>query len=48
VQEDGLREIKENARRQEEANERVLMESQQVLGELKWALNVKRNVKGAK
>jgi hypothetical protein len=46
-QEDGLRAIKERARLQEEKNEEILMESQRVLGELKWALGVKKNVKDA-
>lgn len=39
--------IKENAKKQEKANEEILAESQRVLGELKWALNVKKFVKGA-
>ncbi|KAI6712811.1 hypothetical protein JHW43_004628 [Diplocarpon mali] len=47
TQEDSLREIKERAREQEASNEAVLLESQRVLGELKWALAVKKNVKGA-
>ncbi|KAI9647348.1 mother-specific HO expression [Ciborinia camelliae] len=39
--------IKENAKKQEKANEETLAETQKVLGELKWALNVKKYVKGA-
>ena len=46
-QEDALKGIKERARMQEEANEEALRETQKVLGELKWALGVKKNVKGA-
>ncbi|KAA8573802.1 hypothetical protein EYC84_005358 [Monilinia fructicola] len=39
--EHSLVEIKENAMKQEKANEEILAETQKVLGELKWALNVK-------
>ena len=46
-QEDALRAIKERAVAQERANELALEETQRVLGELKWALGVKWNVKGA-
>lgn len=46
-QEDALRAIKERAAEQERANDVALEETQRVLGELKWALGVKRNVKGA-
>jgi chromosome segregation ATPase len=46
-QEESLRDIKERARQQEAANEAALMETHKVLGELKWALGVKKNVKGA-
>jgi peptidoglycan hydrolase CwlO-like protein len=46
-QEDALRAIKDRAAEQERANEAALEETQRVLGELKWALGVKRNVKGA-
>ena len=46
-QEEALRAIKERAVKQERANELALEETQRVLGELKWALGVKRNVKGA-
>ncbi|KAG4035521.1 hypothetical protein MFRU_001g02900 [Monilinia fructicola] len=45
--EHSLVEIKENAMKQEKANEEILAETQKVLGELKWALNVKKYVKGA-
>ncbi|PBP23301.1 hypothetical protein BUE80_DR005907 [Diplocarpon rosae] len=47
TQEDSLREIKERAKEQEASNEAILLESQKVLGELRWALAVKKNVKGA-
>lgn len=47
MQEDALKEIKARARAQEQANETALLETQKVLGELKWALGVKKNVKGA-
>ena len=46
-QEEGLRGIKERAKEQEERNEAALEETVKVLGELKWALGVKRNVGGA-
>jgi hypothetical protein len=46
-EEDALRGIKERAMLQEEANEEALRETQKVLGELKWALGVKKNVKDA-
>lgn len=46
-QEEGLEEIKATAKAQEEANVAILEESQRVLNELKWALNVKKNVKDA-
>lgn len=46
-QETSLRDIKERAREQEAANEETLKKSQRVLGELRWALAVKENVKGA-
>ncbi|RAL61666.1 hypothetical protein DID88_002735 [Monilinia fructigena] len=45
--ENSLADIKENAIKQEKANEEILAETQKVLGELKWALNVKKYVKGA-
>ncbi|PQE07052.1 hypothetical protein CJF30_00009473 [Rutstroemia sp. NJR-2017a BBW] len=46
-QEESLVSIKDMAKKQEKANEETLAETQNVLGELKWALNVKKNVKGA-
>jgi chromosome segregation ATPase len=46
-QEESLQGIKERARQQEAADEAALLETQRVLGELKWALAVKKNVKGA-
>ncbi len=46
-QEDLLRNIKERARRSDEAAEAALEDTRKVLGQLKWALNVKENVKGA-
>jgi chromosome segregation ATPase len=46
-QDESLRGLKERARLQEAANEAALLETQRVLGELKWALAVKKNVKGA-
>lgn len=39
--------IKTTTREQEKANEDALAETRKVLGELKWALGVKKNVKGA-
>lgn len=47
AQEDGLRDIKTNAARREAEQERILEESREALAKLKWALNVKQNVKGA-
>lgn len=46
-QEEQLKDIKAKARKQEVENERVLEESRKVLGELKWALGVKRNARDA-
>lgn len=46
-QERQLRDIKREAAAREEEQERRLAEAKSVLGELRWALNVKRNVKGA-
>ncbi|KAI1364438.1 hypothetical protein F5Y08DRAFT_212097 [Xylaria arbuscula] len=46
-QEAALRAIKENARKREEEQLTTIEETKQVLGQLKWALNVKRNVRGA-
>jgi hypothetical protein len=47
-QESALSVIKTRAREQERINEQTLQESKKVLDELKWALGVKKNVKGAK
>lgn len=47
TQEELLKDIKARAREQERKNELVLKESQKVLDELKWALGVKKNVRGA-
>ncbi|KAI1798828.1 hypothetical protein F4811DRAFT_558436 [Daldinia bambusicola] len=46
-QEQSLQDIKKAAREREEEQERTLEEAKRVLGQLKWALNVKKNVKGA-
>ncbi|KAI1133666.1 hypothetical protein F5Y10DRAFT_228304 [Nemania abortiva] len=46
-QEEALQSIKEEARRREEEQSRQLEEAKEVLGQLRWALNVKHNVKGA-
>ncbi|KAI1306950.1 hypothetical protein F5Y03DRAFT_133071 [Xylaria venustula] len=46
-QEAALQAIKENARKREEEQSKTIEETKEVLGQLKWALNVKRNVKGA-
>jgi chromosome segregation ATPase len=46
-QEEALREIKAQARRREEEQEKVIGESREVLDKLKWALGVKENVKWA-
>ncbi|KAI0915100.1 hypothetical protein F4824DRAFT_447976 [Ustulina deusta] len=46
-QEAALQAIKENARKREEEQLMTIEETKQVLGQLKWALNVKRNVKSA-
>ncbi|KAI0172189.1 hypothetical protein GGR52DRAFT_458059 [Hypoxylon sp. FL1284] len=47
-QEQALKDIKRTAREREEEQEKTLEEARLVLGQLKWALNVKENVKGAK
>jgi hypothetical protein len=47
TQDEGLSGTKNKLVEQEKENERVLKESLRVLGELKWALNVKTNVPGA-
>ena len=46
-QETMLKDIKEHARAREEEQARNIEESRRVLGQLRWALNVKQNVKGA-
>ncbi|RDL38392.1 uncharacterized protein BP5553_02732 [Venustampulla echinocandica] len=45
VQEEGLADIKRNAREREERQEAIIEESQRVLGELKWALGVQKNLR---
>ncbi|KAG6315357.1 hypothetical protein E4U44_001368 [Claviceps purpurea] len=47
TQEDELREIKTSARQRQEEQEWQLQEAKETLHKLKWALNVKQNVKGA-
>lgn len=47
TQEEALHDIKTNAKDREDEQERVLEESREALAKLKWALNVKQNVKGA-
>lgn len=47
TQDDDLRDIKTNAKRREEEQERMLAEAREALHKLKWALNVKNNVKDA-
>ncbi|OTA99797.1 hypothetical protein M426DRAFT_27192 [Hypoxylon sp. CI-4A] len=44
-QEQALKDIKRTAREREDEQEKSLGEAKQVLGQLKWALNVKKNVK---
>ncbi|CAI4217037.1 unnamed protein product [Parascedosporium putredinis] len=46
-QENWLRDVKLNAHSREQEQERLLEETRQTLAKLKWALNVKENVKGA-
>ncbi|KAI0900112.1 hypothetical protein F4806DRAFT_278511 [Annulohypoxylon nitens] len=46
-QEQALKDIKTKAREREDEQQRSLDEAKQVLGQLKWALNVKKNVKDA-
>ncbi|KAE8442673.1 hypothetical protein EG329_002971 [Mollisiaceae sp. DMI_Dod_QoI] len=46
-QEHALRDIKATAESQQEKAESKLQEAEEVLGQLKWALNVKKNVKSA-
>lgn len=47
TQEDDLRHIKVNARETEAEQQRILDEAREALNKLRWALNVKQNVKGA-
>lgn len=47
LQDDDLRDIRTNAKAREEEQERILEESREALNKLNWALNVKKNVKGA-
>ncbi|KAK5990540.1 hypothetical protein PT974_08809 [Cladobotryum mycophilum] len=47
TQEEDLKDIKVNARKREEEQERLLEESREALDKLRWALNVKKNVKDA-
>lgn len=46
-QEEWLGGVKGNARAREEEQERLLEEARETLGRLRWALNVKANVRGA-
>ncbi|KAI0152152.1 hypothetical protein F4776DRAFT_600259 [Hypoxylon sp. NC0597] len=46
-QEQALKDIKRAAREREEEQEKSIEEAKRVLGQLKWALNVKKNVKDA-
>lgn len=47
IQDEGLAGTKNKLLKQERDNDVILKESARVLGELKWALNVKQNVRGA-
>lgn len=47
TQEDDLKHIKVNARETEKEQQRLLDEAREALHKLRWALNVKENVKGA-
>ncbi|CEI64054.1 hypothetical protein FVEN_g10865 [Fusarium venenatum] len=47
TQEQDLKDIKTNARLREDEQEALLLASKETLDKLKWALNVKKNVKGA-
>ncbi|KAG5949888.1 hypothetical protein E4U53_005673 [Claviceps sorghi] len=47
TQEDMLRDIKTSAKQRQEEQEKQLHEAREALHKLKWALNVKQNVKGA-
>ncbi|SPO00908.1 related to putative cytoplasmic structural protein [Cephalotrichum gorgonifer] len=46
-QEDWLKDVKANAHAREAEQERLLQESRETLAKLRWALNVKENVRGA-
>lgn len=43
----GMREIKERAERNEAANEEVLVEMNSVMGEMKYVINIRKDVRGA-
>ncbi|KAL7927501.1 hypothetical protein ACQKWADRAFT_5658 [Trichoderma austrokoningii] len=47
TQETDLKDLKENARKTEEEQQRLLDEARETLHKLRWALNVKENVQGA-
>ncbi|KJZ73479.1 hypothetical protein HIM_07035 [Hirsutella minnesotensis 3608] len=47
TQEDDLRNIRTDAKLREEEQQKLLEESRQALAKLRWALNVKENVKGS-
>ncbi|KAH6606428.1 hypothetical protein Trco_005581 [Trichoderma cornu-damae] len=47
TQESDLKDMKENAKKTEEEQQRLLDEARATLHKLRWALNVKENVKGA-
>lgn len=47
TQDDDLRDIRTNAKKREDEQERMLTEAREALHKLKWALNVKNSVKGA-
>ena len=48
TQDDDLHDIRSNATRRENEQEKMLEEAREALHKLKWALNVKNNVKGAR
>ncbi|KAG9257912.1 uncharacterized protein F5Z01DRAFT_309381 [Emericellopsis atlantica] len=48
TQDDDLKSIKVNARETEAEQQRILNEAGETLNKLRWALNVKKNVKGAR
>ena len=47
AQEDDLRDIKTKGRQRDEEQDKLLADSKEALDKLRWALNVKTNVKGA-